>query len=98
MVGTNVGHSGSQMGRNHADWHIHGIYLMILLELMVLPGYTIRGEGRYYDTPLFTLRGDEIADTDPSPRADFQFAMKKAQALIHCQKEIDRIIRKHYSP
>ena len=65
---------------------------------VIVPGYTNSAINRYYDTPLFTLRGDEMGDTDPSPRADFQFGMTKAKALIYCKPEVDRIIRRHYSP
>ena len=89
--------NGSSPQHNH-PFPLTNSYGELVGYCVILPGYTNRGNGRYYDTPLFTLRGDEIADTDPSPKADFQFAMTKAQALIHCQKEVDRIIRKHYSP
>ena len=65
---------------------------------VVVPGYTNNANGRFYNTPLFTLRGSENPETDPETRADFQFAWKKADALLKCKDQIQRIILRHYTP
>jgi hypothetical protein len=63
---------------------------------VIVPGWS-KGD-RFYDSPMFTLRGDENPETAPSPKADFQFTQGKANALVTCKEKVNEIILKHYSP
>jgi len=63
---------------------------------VVVPGWS-KGD-RFYDSPMFTLRGDENPETAPNPKADFQFTWGKADALLSCKTKVTEIILKHYSP